>query len=379
MADAMATALREHAGITKPEVTAAFRSVPRHRFVPGTPLNQVYAYDVVIPTHFDDTGMSISSSSAPNIMATMIEQLDVAADMRVLEIGAGTGYNAGLLGHLVGPGGEVVSIDLDRQVVTEAQEHLRAANIDNVRVVAADGWLGAPGESSFDRIIATVGVWEVSPYWFDQLRPGGVLVLPLLLRPGVQVSVAFVREERGLHSRALCCCGFMRLRGPHAGPDAYVVVPGWRDRVDYPSSQEWIAGFEDATDQRVTVLRDLLGSEPSVSAAPAPATGWTTRLALSEPDPIALVKRSGSPDQAFGLFAPEHGSLAVFDAGRIVAFGEPDCMERLQARLPALAPLRMEELHIRAERHPATAPDDAWLLERPHFDLVVRERRPTHS
>jgi protein-L-isoaspartate(D-aspartate) O-methyltransferase len=377
--DALVAALREQSGITRADVLEAFRAVPRHVFVPGTRLDQVYAHDAVIPTHFDDSGMAISSSSAPNIMATMLEQLDVAPGMRVLEIGAGTGYNAGLLANLVGAGGEVVSIDLDPPMVAEAREHLRAAGITNVRVEVGDGWLGAPGAGGFDRIIATVGVWEVSPHWFDQLRVGGVLVLPLWLRPGVQVSVAFVRDERGLRSVALCGCGFMRLRGPHAGPDAHVVIPGWRARVEFPSPREWIAGFEHATDARVNALRELARSEPAVSAAPLPAIGWTARLALSEPDPIELVSRSGARHHAFGLFAPERHSLAVFEASRIVAFGAPDCAERLRTRLPTLAPLRIEDLDIRAERHPAVPPDDAWLLERPDFDLVVRDRASGRS
>ena len=56
--------------------------------------------------------------------------------------------------------------------------------------------------------------------------------MPLWLCPGVQVSAAFVRDDAGLSSEGLCRCGFMRLRGPHAGPEAQVVVPGWADRVD---------------------------------------------------------------------------------------------------------------------------------------------------
>jgi protein-L-isoaspartate(D-aspartate) O-methyltransferase len=372
----LAAALRERAGITREEVLDAFGAVPRHVFVPGSPLAEVYAHDAVIPTHFDDTGMPISSSSAPNIMATMLEQLDVAPGMRVLEIGAGTGYNAALLARLVGDTGAVTSIDLDDAMVAEAREHLALAGVTDVRVAAADGWLGAPDGGRFDRIIATVGVWEVSPHWFDQLGPGGVLVLPLWLRPGVQVSVAFVRDDDGLHSRSLCACGFMRLRGPHAGPDAHVVVPGWRAHVDGPSPADWIAAFEHATPERVGGLRDLLRTKPAVTAAPLPPVGWTARLALSEPDPIELAGRTGPRAHAFGLFAPELASLAVYEAGRVVAFGSPACAERLQARLPELAPLRVEDLDIRAVRHPAPPAPGAWVLPRPSFDLIVRERRP---
>jgi protein-L-isoaspartate(D-aspartate) O-methyltransferase len=373
MAGAMVEALRERSGLRDDRVADAFRSVPRHLFVPDAPLGEVYSHDTVIPTHFGADGISTSSSSAPNIMAVMLEQLDVEPGMRVLEIGAGTGYNAGLLAHLAGPDGAVVSIDLDAGFVEEALAHLARAGID-AEVRCADGWLGAPDAAPFDRVIATVGVWEISPHWFEQLREGGVLVLPLWLRPGVQISVAFVRDDDGLRSRSLCACGFMRLRGPHAGPDAHIAVPGWREDLGRSSSPEWVAGFEYDTPERVGVLRELLRTPPTVTESPLPAVGWTTRLALSEPDTIELLNRAGPRRHAFGLFAPERHSLALFEAGRIVAFGEPECAERLRTRLSTLAPLRMEELDIRAVRHPAPLADDAWVLVRPHFDLVVRER-----
>ena len=191
----MIDALRRRHCLHSDKVADAFRAVPRHVFVPGRPLAEVYSSETVIPTHFDNDGLSISSSSAPNIMAIMLEQLGVRPGMRVLEIGAGTGYNAGLLAYLVGPHGRVVTVDLDEEITTEAQKHLHAANIDHVRVVCGDGWFGSGVAETFDRVILTVGAWEVSPHWFEQLPVGGVLVMPLWLRPGLQVSVAFVRAD----------------------------------------------------------------------------------------------------------------------------------------------------------------------------------------
>jgi protein-L-isoaspartate(D-aspartate) O-methyltransferase len=374
LAAEMVQALREHRALARADVADAFLSVPRHLFVPGVPLAEVYRYDAVIPTHFGADGLSTSSSSAPNIMSTMLEQLDVAPGMRVLEIGAGTGYNAGLLAHLAGPDGRVCSIDLDAEIVAEAREHLALAAIANARVECADGWLGAPDDAPFDRIIATVGVWEISPHWLAQLRPGGVLVAPLWLRAGAQVSVAFVRDDDQLRSITLCACGFMRLRGPHQGPDAHVVVPGWRGRIDSPTARDWMAGFEDATPERLELLRTLLRSSPTVSAVPLPPPGWTLRLALDEPDVIELTSRTGRRHHAMGVFCPNDPSVAVFEAGRIVAFGAPAGAERLRAALAGLRPLRIDDLDIRAVPHPARAADDAWLLERPHLDLVVREQ-----
>jgi protein-L-isoaspartate(D-aspartate) O-methyltransferase len=371
----MVEALRVHGCIRSAEVADAFLSVPRHLFVPESPLVDTYTHDRVVPTHFDADGLAISSSSAPNIMATMLEQLRVEPDMSVLEIGAGTGYNAGLLARLVGPSGRVVSVDLDEQVAAEARAHLAAAGVDGVRVVHADGWLGAPGDGPFDRVMLTVGAWEVSPHWFAQLRAGGVLVMPLWLCPGVQVSAAFVRGKTGLRSESLVPCGFMRLRGPHAGPDANVVVPGWADRVEGATDeQEWVAAVEHAPPERVARLRDLISGPVTAAAVPPPAPGWTTRLALEEPEPIALSGRNVWWHLASGLFAPERNSLAVFDAGRIVSFGDPWCAERLRVRLPELAPLALTDLEVRAVPHPAVAVPGARVLERPHFDLVVVSR-----
>src|SRR5206468_3750045 len=111
----------------------------------------------------------------------------------VLEIGAGTGYNAALLVSLVTSTGRVVTVDLDEGVAAEARDHLDHADAPSVRVVTGEGWLGGASGAPYDRIEVTVGVWDISPHWVRQLRPGGVLVAPVSLRPGVQASIAFAR------------------------------------------------------------------------------------------------------------------------------------------------------------------------------------------
>jgi hypothetical protein len=167
----------------------------------------------------------------------------------------------------------------------------------------------------------------------------------------------------------------MRLRGPHAGPESNVVGPGWAGRVEGATDErEWIAGLEHATPERVAELRGLIAGPVVSESVPLPAPGWTTRLALDEPDAIALSGRRTWWNFATGLFDPDRHSLAVFDAGRIVSFGDPACGERLRARLPELEPLALGDLEITAVPHPASAPRDAWVRERPHFDLVVRDR-----
>ena len=221
-------------------VAAALRDVPRHLFLPGLPPESAYR-DEAIVTKRDADAQPISSSSQPAIMAIMLDQLDLAPGLRVLEIGAGTGYNAALMRHIVGSDGTVVSVDIDSEVAAQARDHLASAGYPDVTVVAADGAAGYPPSAPYDRVIATVGVSDLAPPWLDQMSPGGRIVVPLDVR-GTQLAVAFERagaadpgspggprETATGHWRSvsLTPCGFMRMRGPLAGPERTVLLaPG---------------------------------------------------------------------------------------------------------------------------------------------------------
>jgi protein-L-isoaspartate(D-aspartate) O-methyltransferase len=220
--EALIARMKRIGNLTSPTVEAAFRAVPRHAFLPDLPREQVYADDA-IPTKRLASGEPISSSSQPSIMAIMLEQLEPEPGQNTLEIGAGTGYNAALLSHLVGPRGRVTTVDIDEDTVAAARDHLRAAGHGRVRVVQADGAQGYAAGAPYDRIILTVGAWDIAPAWREQLAPGGRLVLPLALN-GPQLAVAFERRGDVLESRSLAVCGFMRLRGPFAGPERRLLL-----------------------------------------------------------------------------------------------------------------------------------------------------------
>ncbi|MGW7617126.1 methyltransferase domain-containing protein [Streptomyces antimycoticus] len=169
---------------------AAFLSVPRHEFVPdftvraqgslhsysqGDPAWLAAAYqDVSLLTQFDQDGTATSSSTQPSLMAQMLEALDVRDGDTVLEIGAGTGYNAALLSHRLGPG-HVVTVDVDPELVATARARLRAAGYEPT-LVTGDGMAGHPERAPYDRLLATCGVGRIPTPWQEQLRPGGVIV-----------------------------------------------------------------------------------------------------------------------------------------------------------------------------------------------------------
>src|ERR1700758_224146 len=124
--------------IRSERVAAPLHARPRHLFLPGLRPEAAYRDDAIV-TKRDEAGQPISSSSQPAIMAIMLDQLDLAPGLRVLEIGAGTGYNAALISHVVGPSGQVTSVDIDSELVGQAREHLARAGFSDVTVVCADG------------------------------------------------------------------------------------------------------------------------------------------------------------------------------------------------------------------------------------------------
>jgi methyltransferase of FxLD system len=217
--------LRASGVLTDAEVERAMRTVPRHLFVPRVAPQQAYT-DTAIPTRFEGD-MPISSASQPAIVAFMLHQLRIAPGMKVLEIGAGTGYNAALLAELVGPDGSVTTLDIDDDIVDEAREHLAAAGYSRVEAITADGAFGWPNGAPYDRIMLTVGASDITPAWLAQLAEDGLLVAPLWLG-GIEASVAFRKRDGVLYSEALAPCGFMRLRGAEAGPERLVAVTGDR-------------------------------------------------------------------------------------------------------------------------------------------------------
>ncbi|WP_036391602.1 methyltransferase, FxLD system [Micromonospora chokoriensis] len=203
-------------------VEVAMRRTPRHLFLPGVPVQQAYA-DESVYTKTDTRGISISAASQPRIVAMMLEQLDVRPGQRIMEVGAGTGYNAALLAAVVGDSERVVTIDVDEDLVEGARKRLAAADVTNVDVFHGDGALGHPEGAPYDRIIATVGAYETPTAWLKQLAPDGRLVVPLRLRGAASRSIIFERYDGGWRDQGSELAMFMPLRGMN--DDARRLVP----------------------------------------------------------------------------------------------------------------------------------------------------------
>ncbi|MEV7790736.1 methyltransferase domain-containing protein [Streptomyces sp. NPDC087512] len=208
----------------------AFASVPRHLFVPYYYVGVRGGYerrwgehpdpatrerwmlgayaDAPLATRLRD-GELLSSSSQPSLMAMMLAELGVTDGSRVLEIGAGTGYNAALLAHRLGDDDLVTTVDLDPEITESARRHLAAAGY-HPAVVTGDGARGVPERAPFDRIIATCTLPTIPPAWVAQCRPGGRILTPLATGLVLlTVRDAGHAEGRFLHTPAF----FVPLRG----------------------------------------------------------------------------------------------------------------------------------------------------------------------
>ncbi|MEV5414505.1 methyltransferase domain-containing protein [Thermopolyspora sp. NPDC052614] len=173
MREALIEQIRALGKLRTPEVEAAFRTVPRHIFLPGVDLATAYARQVVVTKRADD-GTALSSAPSPDMVAAMLEQLQVRPGQRVLEIGMATGINAALLAELVGPAGHVVTVEIDDDLAAGARSSLAAAGYDQVEVICADGAAGSPAHAPFDQIICTAGAWDIPAAWWQQLAKGSM-------------------------------------------------------------------------------------------------------------------------------------------------------------------------------------------------------------
>jgi len=378
----LARALHDSGRTPSPAVEAAFGSVPRHLFVPQLDPAAAYADDALV-IKYDADGLPVSSSSQPAMMAIMAEQLGLEPGHRVLEIGTGSGYNAAVLAHIVGPGGQVVTIDLDAELTDQARDRLRAAGYGAVTVRCADGGFGDPARAPFDRVIVTAGAWDIAPAWLDQLGPGGRLVLPLSVR-GIHLSVALERRADHWAAASAFRCGFVRMAGAFADPELLASLGSAR----YAQAG---GGAPVAAGALAAALSAGPVAEAGTGAAEAglgDVSDLDLWLTLTQPELGRLTVISTGPGGPlpFGGLSRGHdasdlGIIAVArSGGEIVVRGYGPCGPALAADLARLAPAwvargRPGAATLQLTAWPPGAPPPAaagqLTLGRPHIQLAA--------
>jgi protein-L-isoaspartate(D-aspartate) O-methyltransferase len=198
-------------GISDSHILKAFRDVPREAFVSPEIAHLAYG-DHPLPIEAEQT------ISQPYIVALMIQAAGIRPGDRVLEVGAGSGYAAAVIGRIAG---HVVTIERQAELVPIARERMNRLGIRNVEIVEGDGSLGCPGEAPFDAILAAASGSHVPEPLMDQLAPGGRIVMPLGDPGSVQQLVKATKQPDGNIKREdLGAVRFVPLIGAEGYSDA---------------------------------------------------------------------------------------------------------------------------------------------------------------
>ncbi len=371
-------ALKANGELHDPNVEAAFLAIPRHAFLPDMPLEQAYANQSVLLKRQSD-GSVISTISQPSMIAQMLEQLELAPGLNVLEIGTATGYNAALIAHIVGSEGRVTSVEMESDLIETAARNLQRVQMRaSVSIVPGDGAAGYAPRASYDRIISTANVYDIPPAWERQLKPAGVLVTPIWLE-ALQVSAAFRHEPGGtFYSEKNLPCWFVHLRGADGMPDlservgstSLELTSSQIDRIDGAALQSFMSDWAEINyfDRPLTWSMLFSGFIPYLTIH-LPLEN--TMAFYTAPDDIAPYGVSGT---GFALIAQGSACFIPLDGkGAAHCFGASDAFMTTQQMLTdwvAAGQPTIDRLRLRLHpRGALTSVSQGRLFPRKHHDL----------
>jgi len=174
--------------ITDDRVLSAMRTVPRHEFVPAYLQVQAYA-DRPLPIGHGQT------ISQPYIVALMTQLADISPGMRVLEVGTGSGYQAAILARMTD---RVYTIEIIVPLAASARVRFRELGLTNIIAKEGDGYYGWKAYAPFDRILVTAAARHIPPPLVAQLKPGGLMVIPVGPSWGAQRLMLVRKDDSGV-------------------------------------------------------------------------------------------------------------------------------------------------------------------------------------
>jgi protein-L-isoaspartate(D-aspartate) O-methyltransferase len=355
----------------------AFLAVPRHLFVQRfrewatkdwrevnennlhQHLATLYADNPVVLFGDDDNNVQ-STISQPSFVLRMLDLLQVRSGQTVLELGTGSGWNAALLGHLVGPSGRVDSLEIIPELAERAAATLEKLGVTNVRVITADGGDGHAAGAPYDRIAFTAGTYDLPRPFFEQIKAGGLLLTVIKNEGGGDNLFLLVRTDDCFQSLYSQSCGFVQMSGKHRldslDPIPVEALPEWKELESREVARRpfWWGGRGRHWFQWQTV-------------------GVRSFLCVTEPTFRAFKTTTGTPTEAehhyFGLWDRADMSLVLAKDDELISYGSESAARRLLELLHRWIDLGMPAassltLRIYPNDRPVTARDNQWLVQR---------------
>jgi protein-L-isoaspartate(D-aspartate) O-methyltransferase len=355
----------------------AFFAMPRHLFVrryreraskEWREVNQenlhqhlaaLYADNPV--TLFGDDDDNIPSTiSQPSFVLRMLDLMQIRPGQTVLELGTGSGWNAALIGQLVGPSGRVDSLEIIPELAQRATDTIAELGITNIRVIAADGGDGYPAGAPYDRIAFTAGTYDLPVQFHDQVKAGGLLLTVIKNEGGGDNLFLLQKIDDYFESSYSQQCGFVQLSGKYRidslDPVPVERLPEWSALQDQEIARRpfWWGGKGRNWFMWQTVgIRSFLGvTEPTFRAFK-----------------LAKTHAAATEYHYFGLWDRANMSLVLARDEELSSYGNTTATERLvdlvhqwiDLGMPAASSLR---LRVYRNDRPVVTRDDQWLVKR---------------
>ena len=310
-------------------MSEAVIATPRHLFVHRYLLEGDALYDAdveleaLLPAIYSDAvmwhvGLAAerlpSTNSVPSYVLWLLHLLRIERGQRVLEIGSGSGWLAGVLGRLVGPEGHVTGMEIIPDLAQRSRDDLAVAGVTNVTIVTGDGAALEHGRSFYDRVMITAGVWDLPLFLFDRVVDGGTVLAPLEIRgtEGCQVCV-LRRDGERFRSEEMLPGRFVPLfgRGQMRSNDAAATPEG---RSVAPPSRRSLP----------------LGTDPSPGGGVI-AHEFRAFLGRTEPGFVhdARLAQDGTRKPVgFGLVDADGGVAAIWRSGVLLGHGGSSAFDR---------------------------------------------------
>jgi protein-L-isoaspartate(D-aspartate) O-methyltransferase len=261
-----------------------------------------------------------STISQPSFVLRILDMLQLKPGQKVFELGAGSGWNAALMGHLVGPEGHVYSLEILPEAAGTAWATIKQLGINNVSIIEADGGEGYSKEAPYDRAIFTAGTYDLPHHFFEQIVDGGLLLVIIKNEGGGDNLFLMCKKNDHFESVEAMNCGFVQMTGKYRVTDLDPVVletlPEWpalREQEKAKRKFWWGAKGSNWWDIKTLGIRSFLAiTEPLFKTFKA-----------------KIADGQLQEEMYFGLWDKENLSLAVVKDDRITAYGSSVAEQRL--------------------------------------------------
>lgn len=310
---------------------------------------------------FGDNDEDVPSTiSQPSFVLRMLDMLQLEPGHKVFELGTGSGWNAGLMGHLVGPEGCVYSLELIPEVAQTAAATIAALGIKNVKTIEADGGEGYEAGAPYDRAIFTAGAYDLPRHFFKQLKEGGLLLIVIKSEGGGDSLFLLRKVNEHFESIESMPCGFVQMKGKYQleslEPVLLETLPEWLELKQKAVSTKsfWWGGKGKAGYLwRTLGIRSFLGiTEPFFHAFKTERRNERLR-----------------EEHYFGLWDQKRQSLVIAKDDLLLSYGNSTAEERLVKDIEHWVKLGMPSassfaLQVFPIEFPLIAGENQWLVKR---------------